>query len=803
MKVLRFEEVAGLINHSRITEVNLNPIKSDPGKWALYHGLNKVPHFKYDFYILYLYADLTKDTAYHAAKAIDHPEITQIVYASSVRRSSLDELEKYISGKVAGLRETKSYLSSFIQEQLGKYNEKLKALEPKYFVDPAYETPSGFKRKYPNPLLSFLNDTMSEVTGGKLGVLLAEPGQGKTYTTQFLATELCKQNAIPIFIHSPQWFEMKETDLTSIWKTIIHSFKYFESPIDWIEGAEREFLDVTLKAGLFRVIFDGFDEYVLWNGGKIDANEVLRNLMELASISGSRILLTSRTSFWESNISPEILTNHRTPPYIYNIIPFDHNHAKNYFQARFPDNNEATKRAVEIYTLIRKAASDDTKSNLAGRGFIMNLIADLSSTEAAGYSHINNLSAIPWIMEALCQREVKRQKLPIDAQQQLQVFRLFVEEISCGIKPSTRLLRDVVSITADNLTETQINNLVGDSRAKYGSLQDHPLIQKIAGKDEWEFKHEQILFNLLAEQISYYVDNKMRESLKGLFGRLKTGGSLLDDLATALVEQICALGGSETIKIKLRDTIDSLISCCDSPKASAETNRSELILATTIAFLALNRLCPLGRPQVERANEFMTYFPGQKLQDVHFRGTLSNMDFGDTVFTNCRFDNLIWAKCKFSENTIFNKCVFVGGKIVHCEFFGKAKFNKCFLDSNSEAMVSAERIYAGERKYSKDDLRKDMEHILSKFYVKEGVGLRTVHEDNMSRGLISKSIHKEEIIEILNKTVIEKHTISGVSGYALNIRNEAREAVQNYINNGVFTGVLSDAFKELCNKLKL
>lgn len=803
MKVLRFEEVAALINHSRITEIDLNPVKQEIGKWALYHGVNKVPHFKYDFYVLYLYSDLTRDTAYNAAKALIDPATTQIVHASSVRKTNLDELQKHIRGSVAGIRETKNYLLSFVQDQLGKYSQKLQELKPKYFVDPAYETPSGLKRRYPNPVMSFLNDTMSEISGGSLGVLLAEPGQGKTYTTQYLATELHKHDIIPIYIHSPQWFEMKEGDLTSVWKTITHSFKFFESPIDWIDGSEREFLDVTLKAGLFRIIFDGFDEYILWNAGKIDANEIYRNLIELAIVSESRILLTSRTSFWQSNISDDVSSSAKPHSYIYRILPFDHNHARNYFHQRFPNNERATTRAIAVYDRVKKANSEATKTNLAGRGFILNLIADLSSTEASLSTEKTELSTLRWIMEALCQREMKRQKLPINAKEQLQILRLFVEEVSCGSRPTSQTLRDIITVCADNLTDTQISSLVGEGKSKYGSLQDHALIQRITGRDEWEFKHEQIYFNLLAEQIISYARDKSYESLRGFFDRLRVTGSLLDDLATSMVEQICAPYEAEGIRNKALDIIDALLKCCSPVGKSAEQNRNELVLATTIAFNTLNQLCPIGKERIERTDEFIRCFPERQLANLQFRGTISNMDFGHVSFVNCRFDNVIWANCRFSEKTVFEKCSFLGGKIVHCELFGKVQFRKSFFDSSSEAIVNAEKISVGEKEYTRDTVRKDMTNVLDKFFIRDGVGLKTVHEDNLARGLIGKSIHKDTIIEIMSKRILEKHAVSSISGHAFKIQDGAKDSVLNYINNGVFTGVLSEAYGEICKKLKL
>ncbi|HEX9729236.1 MAG TPA: hypothetical protein VGA37_12085, partial [Gemmatimonadales bacterium] len=145
--------------------------------------------------------------------------------------------------------------------------------------------------------------------------------------TQYLAHRLCASDSgvVPILIDSKQWTEIPSEHLQSLAKTIVHSFRHYDAPIAWIEGHEDDFLRVMLKAELFAIIFDGFDEYVLRNRHRVTADETLATLAELASVAGSRIVITSRTSFWDTSVSEDGIAGveEHVPLFKYKILPFD------------------------------------------------------------------------------------------------------------------------------------------------------------------------------------------------------------------------------------------------------------------------------------------------------------------------------------------------------------------------------------------------------------------------------------------------------------------------------------------------
>ncbi|MFH0905449.1 MAG: hypothetical protein V1826_01900, partial [bacterium] len=235
MKSITFEEVIKLINNSRVTKISEKPVESDPNKWALFQGVNKVPLFEYEFNVLYLYSDATKESmtrAFHAIKD-KNPDSMQVVYAQSLRKWESD-IKKFFIKHAKGIQTSKEYLTSFFKDQLSAYQWKLSEIKPEFFINPFYEAPSGFKHKFPNPLLLMMAATDDNRNQADVGILIAEPGQGKTFTARHIVSELCTRNTLPIYIDSQQWASLSPDDLSSMWKTISHSFRYFDSSIDWI-----------------------------------------------------------------------------------------------------------------------------------------------------------------------------------------------------------------------------------------------------------------------------------------------------------------------------------------------------------------------------------------------------------------------------------------------------------------------------------------------------------------------------------------------------------------------------------------
>ena len=414
---LTFPEIARLISSTNKTEIQPTPLHASAGAF-LYSGVDKNRRSHDPFQVLYLAPNCTKngiDDARRAAQRTQKP--TEVVYAPSLPKLNRQAYQELLQENwIVKSYNTREYLLSFIKSELENYQERLSEIEPTHYIQPRVKTPSGVRRKLPDPLESILVRDDGDKSPG-IGILLAEPGQGKTYTTQHLATRLLSRKIIPIYISSSQWSTIHVDDMKSINRILTHCFRYFDSPIGWMDGNEAEFIRVTLKAGIFAIIFDGFDEYALWNKGEVRALDVLTALHGLAISTGGRILLTSRTSFWESNFSdPDSIATK-----VFKLLPFDQQHAKNYFNGRLP-RQSARGRAVDIFNNLAKLDQE-----FSGRGFMLSLIADLATDSGTGgpSTQIDTpATTLNWILTSLCEREIKRRSLQMSATQQIEAFQL-------------------------------------------------------------------------------------------------------------------------------------------------------------------------------------------------------------------------------------------------------------------------------------------------------------------------------------------------------------------------------------------
>src|SRR5438105_4063511 len=367
MQVMDFQDIAKLLNFSRTTTIDLIPIKTKDGRWAPYKGVHKVHTSSLPFKVLYFYSAATQEDVRTAVREIGTDEDFHVVYPSAVARafSGKTEIASHLN-RAQGVWTTRQYLVSFIKDEVQTYLKKLAAQAPHDYIDPKVDTPSGFQVKTPNPVLSFLRDPESERGAGKLGVLLAEPGQGKTYMSRYLVSRISETDTelVPLMVDSSQWHTMSVEDQTSLPKTIAHSFRHFGAAIGWLEGHENDFLQATLRADVFRIVFDGFDEYILRNQGAVQPLEVLDALAELARVTGTRIVITSRSSFWHTNLPDAEIEQFikRTGSLVFTILPFDPQHARNYFERRLRQG-ERVQNALEIYDVLRKRNKD-----FVGRG---------------------------------------------------------------------------------------------------------------------------------------------------------------------------------------------------------------------------------------------------------------------------------------------------------------------------------------------------------------------------------------------------------------------------------------------------
>jgi hypothetical protein len=224
-------------------------------------------------------------------------------------------------------------------------------------------------------------------------------------------------------------------------------------------------------------------------------------------------------------------------------------------------------------------------------------------------------------------------------------------------------------------------------------------------------------------------------------------------------------------------------------------------LAAIVCLHAVEQLLPRSSSHSDRARKLVSLCGGSSIESLSFTGTLARFDLQGVTFQHCRFEGIVLAQCKFDDKTCFRACRFVNGlQVAHCHGLGRAHFDGCNLDPETEATLNAVRVREGARRYSDEDLQGDIRCVIAKFIIKGGIGIRTVAQAHLSKGGISESPFKDEVLRVLCAMVFEEHPISGASsGY--NVRKDAKESVQFYASNNVFTGPLRDAYEKLRKRI--
>jgi hypothetical protein len=612
---------------------------------------------------------------------------------------------------------------------------------------------------------------------------LAEPGQGKTYLCRHLAAELVSRKSspqvIPLFVEAAQWVTVPPNDQKSLWKIIVNSFRHFEAPIPWVQDCESDFLRATLKAGLFRIIFDGFDEYILKNPNSL-------SLGELASSTGARIVLTSRTSFWTSNLDPEEAKSflEKSGAFPYKLEPFTREYARTYFSGRLTTASDK-ERAEKCFDALLSRAKN---AEILGRGFVLDLIADIAE-KGGKIQPTAGVSELLGLVTALCQREKLRQDLPFSDTEQIGFLKEIATESAQG-----ELITDAL---LDLAIQQVCPSLDAPSRANaQEKLRSHPLLRRV--EKAWYFAQEQVEVLLLADSFIHFPANRRR-----LFvSRMKITSGTQQDLISMTLDLMNEDGEEALLK-----NLKTLLSELDASRGVTAPSSGFIgpgVLRTAMALMAIEKVRPKGTVRRDRSALLHTLFGGERLTREVFTGVISGFDLTQTIFDSCEFDQVLWVNCKFSKSTRFSRCRFIGtGGVVRCEGFGNAEFTDIHGDPQAIAVINNERVKSGSRSYTIDDLRNDFESVLHKFVGRTGAGLSTVEARHLTRGVIAYSRYRDEILDELQRTVIQHHSISGLAEGGFNVRENSVEAMKFFANNNTYIGPIRQAFDALKESLRI
>ncbi|HUX65528.1 MAG TPA: NACHT domain-containing protein [archaeon] len=597
-------------------------------------------------------------------------------------------------------------------------------------------------------LVSFLSGH-GDNAGGRVVALSASAGVGKTTLARHIVKSLAFEQAkrtIPVFLESRHWSRLQLEGIDGLWDVISDSLRNLnpELRMTW------EIFEYMLRCGFICFVFDGFDELCGDREFPLRPNEILTDLSVLAKESDARILLTTRTIYWQNEIT-STLPNVE----VIELASFNTQQAKRYFDTFF--SNQADKdRALGLYTaLIKRIQPPTTDGSQSNKLKFINLPVSVAMiaqcvrrmTSPADYPFSFEKGAIHALLSQLCEREKERQKLSVSADDQLLAFR------------ELAMLRPEQS---SPMFEEELLETIGLNANDVRKMASHPLLcRKDPAATQFGFAYDFLPHYFRAMRIVEHLQEPTRplsrQTISVMIQQSNGKGFLFDYILDA-----CTSDYAKNIA-KLFEAHDDKMGY----------TRSFLFhLAREFAKRDVE-----GKPKSVHTDETFQNLLGKgflderRIENIVFLGNIEGLDLSGLEFIKCRFTNCTFIDCSVDPNT----------KFTGCSFHGDLEFVKCaekdwkeIQGMNTSLLCSPTNLawqsFAGKIVGLREEHIKDALQLACNKFFKCGRLRRSIRRQNWYTGSLGHSIYCEPLLkEMLHQGVIKQIRISGVheGGYIL------------------------------------
>jgi hypothetical protein len=738
-------------------------------------GLEKVVgHF------IYLKTRYTQADAERALKELPKDSKSYVVIPESLsdRRHSLQAM----FGSVAKVHIHEELIWEKITQIFSDYLTCLSANVPQepYYVAPRREGADP-KERLDLELVATLASKKTTVLG-KVTVVRAPAGVGKTTLSRQITKNLCAQvkarRLIPIYVESSHWSKLQISSLEDLWEMIDNSLRAFSPSL----RINRELFEHLLRQGYLAFIFDGFDELCTQRHSSFTPKQVLDQLKALAVESMAKILITTRTLFWEAAMGSET-----SGVVILDLASFNKQQVEGYFTNFFKLNPSKQAKAKALYTELLKnnkpITGGGSRAQFVNHPFCISLIAQCVERGIGdSFEFEEKKSFVFQFLNQICKRERQRQNLVTSAEMQLAAF----EEIAVSLSSSN-----------ESQFELEMCEAAGFDSKDMAKLIDHPLLDiKDSRGDKRYFGFR---YDFLPEILrARYLVNALRtfrhqtlvsdSQAWSLMAREANGkGNLVEHMLTLLeVNDLPSLGAyyRATARVVNRD---------DRPKS--------------FLFHIARRLVEMGEANLTKRDRTMRLFStlfgddfakSKLLTNGYFEGQIDKLDFTGVTFNSCKFFEASFVDCLADGKTCFQSCVFSGTFEVSGE---RKTWADVQLDKNCRlefpTNLAWEEIAAKGAGSKEQNMNDALKLALGKFW-RNGQPHFSIPAVYWAKGPLGHSIYCKSLFQAMTSCgVIKKISISGVQdgGYAFS--REVLPDLQRYMDNGQLTGKLREVYRML------
>ena len=616
---------------------------------------------------------------------------------------------------------------------------------------------------------------------GRVRVLSAHAGVGKTTLARYLVRDLAERHrsprVVPIFVEAHHWERLDLGEIDDLWGIIKNSLDIIDQKHECSRRLSEELFRHALRQGYLSFVFDGFDE--LCGSDHFDADRVLQELADMASESEARVLVTTRTLFWDAQI--------HDPPKnvsVWSLDSFNAHQARGYFRNQFGQNSAKTKCALDLYNSLRKESQQPPEKTGSIRDQFVNLplcirmIADLveaSATEPVTIPLRSGGSFLQRVLLGFCGREMRRIGIVSLAEAQLASF---VDRAidSNQLNPAFDL-EDLV-LAVDGIMEDDLKR-----------LDRHGLLDRVPSSGQYRFRYDFLGPYLRAVAIAKWLTDSMESASFGTkhLPRILRGEA---DGQGFVLEQLRTLLGS--------DKVDVIMS-------RGRELGGDGPVGSFIFHLARELIERLKLPREEGTRALLAGLSGVSpenwggvLEGWEFRGTLESLHLAGVKFHRCKFRDVCFKRCVVDRRTEFSKCVFDGdlrierGDVDRSE----SQWETVSLASDCEMSSQARFVWSGVlggHSASRNARIADLLRVgLGKFWYSGQIRKRISH-DVWSKGILGRTDRSEPLLDHMLKAGL----VSIDSRKRITLDPDSYSDLQNYMDNDQLSGRIRDMYERL------
>lgn len=661
--------------------------------------------------------------------------------------------------------------SSLFREYIESLGSRI--VTEKYYVQPRREGDS--RSELDRELMDFLKGK-SSTAKGKLFVLCAPAGVGKTTLGRYLTVTLAKQaetnRLIPIYVEAQHWSKLQLETVDELWAIISNSLSMYSSSL----RISKELFDHMLQQGLICFIFDGFDELCSHRHFTFRASTVLDELAGIARESEARLILTTRTLYWNSEIA-------QCPPNVetVDLAPFNTQQAKGYFSKYFADNRKFQDRAFSLYKALQKRIQPPTvNESHASRAHFANLpLCVAMVAECVKLGAVNEESfqfeqgIVHGFLRQICEREQERQKLRANADLQLLAF----EEVTMETPEKQMPDFDLELLEQVGLEPEDVKKMIS-----------HPLLQK-SPDERYRFSYDFLPHYFKARHLAsclHYVPAALEARTLKLMSTEANGKGFLFDY----IYDICRKQDIANL-IKLNSRL---------PRAAYD--EKSFVFHLTKTFISHDPSIKTNREKMNAILEILCsteYHSRMEAADLVVIGKVDGLDFSGITFRNCKFIDVTFSNCSTNVQTNFENCAFSGElDFVNCNKSDWANVRVSTTCTFHPPANLAWEHFAGSSVGSKEDHIKDaMRLALAKFW-KYGRLEGSIRQNHWSTGSLGRSIYCNPLRDAMLKVglITEGHTSGVTEGCFIFDRGSLGE-LQKFMDGRQLTGKLRKVYQIL------